>query len=167
MATIHIRGKTRDGEFVHEISVPDSRVADVVSAVVGALHGSGVEASRRGGNRPVHQPERKFKTVPPRKFMTDEEAVAVYNKVPSVEDARQYILKQSERAHSLAQVAREFLGNPPSAQSTTKVEKRAFFLLQDRLSDARRRIAREDRSGSFIRDKTKVGASRVYRWKRN
>jgi hypothetical protein len=167
MATIHIRGKTRDGEYIHEIGFPDSLTANVVSAVVRAIHTVEPESGRAGDKSPSRPPRRKAKAKVSRKYMSDEEAQRVYEKVPTIEAARDYILGQPDRRHSLAEAAIALIGKSPKALSTNEMERKAFFKLQDHFATARIRIERDEKSGSFAKEETKFGESRVYKWKRH
>lgn len=98
--------------------------------------------------------------------MTDAEAIELHGRVPAVAAFVEYIKGQQERRHDLPGAANAILGRSPLVSSPSKEERRTFYLLQDRVASARRKIEAEDKSGTFELDPVAVGNTRVYRWRK-
>lgn len=164
MANVKIRTKSSTGDHEFDIEVADERVAELVRSVIRS------ESLGEAETRPTVRQARlalggdQRSTRSAHEPIADEELVGMRQRLPSRERIAEFITKQLDGRHSLELVARHFLGKVPKPLSSSHAEKRLFFTLQDRLSDARHRLARDRGGGNFRADPVKFGKSRVYVW---
>jgi hypothetical protein len=166
MAKVRLSGKAPHGDFHLETDVADEHVAAVVASALG--HGVTTTPNGRVQRRgqPAKPSGRRSLALKPAP-LSDQEAAALKAKIPSRAKVAEFISAQPGRRHSLEIIAEKFLGKVPKALSPNNAERRVFFQLQNRITDARADLAREDKSGKFEVENLQFGKSRVYRWVRD
>lgn len=165
MATIRIK---RTGPAPHDteiiVEVADEHVAHALAEAIERTHRMGAQEGPKI-TQPEAPPPRKGSRVK-LKGLTETQAVALAKKLPTIPQIVEYIVGRPDKTHSLGSISEHFLGVRLHSERVTHREHLMFFRLQDRTKEARRAIARSDKSGKFEVDPHRVGQPFVYRWKR-
>jgi hypothetical protein len=141
-----------DEAIVERVLLQALREAPALSGVATFIEDSAKQERKSNGRK--HTP------------IADDVAIELRKRIPTTEQVVAYIKGQPNRAHSQASVTSHFLHTEVASNSTSRLEMRLFWRIQDRMIAARHVIEREDKTGKFVGDTIrKIGHSRIYSWK--